>query len=416
MRYASACHYGEFINLLKGSIVLVDEIKECSKCGICRSACPVFLVANNEVMSPRGRISLVEAMLEGKLSLSDRYVDTIRACIKCTRCADVCPSGVRPEKIVQSAREMFYDTSAIPDEIKELLHLTLDPEQFREFLNHQDTQSDPADKLPLWWLLMFHGRAYLPELAEKSVLESYPEYTSTNGKLKVALFLGCAINYSQTTIVDSVIDVLNKLGVDVFLPKDQTCCGAPLLFYGDREGAKEMAKRNVKALKYDEFDAVITLCPACAVTFKQEYERILGDGVEKFISKVYDVSEFITKFVEVPSQRMDVSVTYHDPCYLRLSQKVFKEPRQILKNTANFIEMKDANKCCGLGGTLELFHPEISMKIGESKVRNIMQSGADIVATGCPGCITFIKHLLKQNNINKEVLHTVQVIQRSFSA
>jgi len=396
--------------------MLIDEIKECSKCGICRAVCPVFLVANNEVMSPRGRISLVEAMLEGKLSLSGRYVDNIRTCIKCTRCADVCPSGVRPEKIIQSAREMLYGTSATPDEIKELLRLTLDPEQFREFLINKNTQSGPADKLPLWFLpLMFHGRAYLTELAEKTVLESYPEYIYASGKLKVALFLGCAINYSQTIIADSVIDVLNKLNVDVFLPKDQICCGAPLLFYGDREDAEDMARRNIKALRYDEFDAVITLCPACGVTLRQEYEHLLGDSVEKFITKVYDISEFIAKFIEIPSQRMDVSVTYHDPCYLRLGQKVFKEPRQILKNIASFVEMKDANKCCGLGGALGLFHPEISMKIGENKVKDILQSGADIIATGCPGCITFIKYMLKQNGINKEVLYPVQVLQQLFS-
>ena len=397
--------------------MLIDEVKECSKCGICKAVCPAFLVANNEVMSPRGRISLVEAMLEGNLSLSDRYVDTIRTCIKCTRCADVCPSGIRPDKIVQSAREMLYGTSATPDEIKELLHIVLDPEQFREFLNNNYAYNNPADKIPLWFLpLMFHGRAYLSELAEKTVLEKNPEYMPASGKLKVALFLGCSVNYSQTATADSVIDVLNKLGVSVFLPKEQICCGAPLLFYGDKEGAVEMANRNVKALKYEDFDAVVTLCPACGVTLKQEYERILGDGAEKFISKVYDVSEFIAKFTDYPSQQMDASVTYHDPCYLRLGQKVFKEPRQILKNITNFVEMKDANKCCGLGGTLGLFHPEISMKIGESKVKNILQSGADVVATGCPGCITFMRHLLNGNGVKKEVLHTVQVLQRVFSA
>ena len=395
--------------------MLIDEVKECSKCGICRAECRVFLVANDEVMSPRGRISLVEAMLEGKLSLSKRYVDTIRTCIKCTRCADVCPSGVRPEKIIQSAREMLYDTSATPDAIKESLRLALDPKRFYEFLT-REYANDPANKIPLWFLpLMFHGRAYLPELAEKTVLERYPEYMPVNGKLKVALFLGCSVNYSQTAIADSVIDVLNKLEVSVCLPKEQICCGAPLLFYGDREGAVEVANRNVKASRYEEFDAVITLCPACGVTLRQEYKRMLGDSDAGFISKIYDVSEFIAKFTDYPSRQVDASVTYHDPCYLRLGQKVFKEPRQILKNTTNFVEMKDANRCCGLGGTLELFHPEISMKIGNNKAKNFLQSGADILATGCPGCITFIRYLLKQNGINKEILHTVQILQKSFS-
>lgn len=392
--------------------MLIDDIKECSKCGICRAACPVFAEINHESMSPRGRVSLVEAMLENKLSLSERYIDTIRACIKCTRCADVCPSGVRPEKIVQSAREMLYESIGIPQEIKDAFNLVLHPEQFREYLINNNP-SDKSDKLPLWQLpLLFHGKGYLPNLAEKSVIETYPEYINTNGKRKVALFLGCSINYSNTAIADSVINVLKKLNVSVFLPKDQSCCGAPMLFYGDKEIATELAKRNMESLKYKDFDAIITLCPACGVTLKQEYERIIDDDIEEFTSKVLDISEFIDKYTDYQTQKSDMSITYHDPCYLRLGQKVINEPRNILKNIANYIEMKDASKCCGLGGTFGLFHPEISMKIGEKKVKSIMQSGADVVATGCSGCIMFINDQLARHGVNKKVIHTVQVLQQ----
>jgi glycolate oxidase iron-sulfur subunit len=109
-----------------------------------------------------------------------------------------------------------------------------------------------------------------------------------------------------------------------------------------------------------------------------------------------------------------MSVTYHDPCYLRLGQKVSSEPRRILRDISQYIEMKNADKCCGLGGTLGLFHPEISQKIGESKVKSIINSGADIVATGCPGCMLFIKDMLKKNGINREVLHTIQVLQKTL--
>jgi glycolate oxidase iron-sulfur subunit len=393
--------------------VLIDDIKECSKCGVCRAACPIFLIANNETASPRGRVSLVEAMLEGKLSISDRYIDTIRACIKCTRCADVCPSGVRPEKIVQSAREMLFDAVGAPEDIKEALRLTGRPKQFHEHLINKYVRGKSENDIPLWQLpLMFHENTYLPNLAEKSVLESYPEYINAYGKQKVALFVGCSVNYSYTGIADSVIDVLKKLGVSVFIPKDQLCCGAPLLFYGDIEGTKALAKINLDVLTYNDFDAVLTLCPACGITLKQDYERLLG--ASDWTSKIYDVSEYIAKFCDYNSQKTNMSVTYHDPCYLRLGQKISAEPRRILRDISQYIEMKNADKCCGLGGTLGLFHPEISQKIGESKVKSIINSGADIVATGCPGCMLFIKDMLKKNGINREVLHTIQVLQKTL--
>lgn len=409
--------------------MLIDEVKECSKCGICRSVCPVFLAVNDEVMSPRGRVSLIEAMLEGGLTLSERYIDTIRSCIKCMRCSSVCPLGVRVDRLVQSARNLLYE-KGVSDIAERVL---FNSENFRSALQalKKSRGSAPRDVkvarnnlagqagsgIPLWLLpLFFHEKAHIPELAEETVLNKYPEYIVSNGRLRVALFIGCSINYAHTAIADSAIEVLKKLNVDVFLPKEQLCCGAPLLLFGDRDGAKELAKRNLTALKAEEFDAVVILCPACGVTLKSEYEHIVDGNIESFILKVCDISEFIDKFTNYKTDRMNVSVTYHDPCYLRLRQKVVSEPRQILGNIAQFIEMEDADRCCGLGVTLGLFHPEISMKIGEAKIKSIMKSGADIVATGCPGCILFLKDQLAKKGIKKKILHTVQVLQQNLSS
>jgi Fe-S oxidoreductase len=156
---------------------------------------------------------------------------------------------------------------------------------------------------------------------------------------------------------------------------------------------------------------VITLCPACGVTLKREYEDILDD-TESLTSKVYDISEFIDKEIDYETHRSDMSVTYHDPCYLRLGQDVSSEPRRILSNSTRFVEMEDADKCCGLGGSLGIFHPEVSTQMVEGKIKAIVDSGADTVATGCPGCISFLRDQLARRGIQKNVLHTIQVLQR----
>lgn len=396
--------------------MLLNEVKECSKCGICRSVCPVFLGVNDEAMSPRGRVSLIEALLEGGLSHSERYVDTVRSCIRCMRCSGVCPSGIRVERIIQLARNLVAEKAGVPDVAREVFRsILLDTKAFRASLMDAAGSDPPGAEIPLWQLpLFFHESAYLQELAPETVLDRYPEYIDSGGQQRIALFVGCSINHVHTDIADSAIEVLKRLKVDISLPKEQICCGAPVLFFGDREGARELAKRNLAALRTDEFDAVVTLCPACGVTLKREYEHILGDDVGEFASKVYDISEFIGKFINHRIHRTDMAVTYHDPCYLRLGQEVEAEPRRILDSSAEFIEMEDADKCCGLGGSLELFHPELSMKMGEAKIKAIMESGADVVATGCPGCILFLREQLAKRGIQKDVLHTVQVLQKTL--
>lgn len=396
-------------------LMLLDKVKECSKCGVCRSACPVFLELNDEVMSPRGRISLIEALLEGKLSHSERFIDTVRTCIRCMRCSDVCPSGVRVEEIIQSARNSIAENIGMPDIAGEIFRATLlDPAAFHASLASADPGPDRSG-LPLWLLpLFFHEGARLPELAEETALDKYPEYTSSGGKKRISLMLGCSINYAHTSIADSAIEVLKKLEVDIFLPKDQLCCGMPALFFGDVDAARELARRNLKALRAGEFDAVITLCPACGVTLKREYNWMLGGDIEEFTSKVYDISQFIVIFTDYRGHQADISVTYHDPCYLRIGQGVSAEPRQILKSRTRFVEMKDADKCCGLGCTMGIFHPEVSIKMGEVKINSIMESGADMVATGCPGCIMFLQEQLDKRGANKEVMHTIQILQKNI--
>lgn len=395
--------------------MLIDEIKSCSKCGKCRSVCPIFDELNDEVMSPRGRVSLVEALLEGDLSDSERYKDTILTCIKCSRCSSVCPVGIKVEKITQAARDLIAEKAGIPDTAKEVFRdLLPNPAAFHSAL--VEAAKSPGDsEVPLWLLpLFFLDGTRLPELAGEPALDKYPEYIDSGGDKKVALFLGCSMNYVTTDIVDSTIEVLKSLGVSIFLPKDQVCCGSPALLYGDKESVEELAKRNLKALKADKFDAVITLCPYCGVTLKREYQDILGDAAGDFSSKVYDISEYIDKFADYESSQSDIVVTYHDPCYLRLGQQVEAEPRQILDKSAQLIEMEDADKCCGLGGTMGIFHPELSMQMVKPKIDIINESEADTVATGCPGCILFFREQLAKNGIQKDVVHTVQVLQKSL--
>jgi glycolate oxidase iron-sulfur subunit len=320
------------------------------------------------------------------------------------------------ERIVQSARDLLAENLGIPDAAREVFRSVLpDPAAFRTALVESVNSDPPEAKVPLWQLpLFFHKGVRLPELAPETVLDKYPEYINSGGQQRIALFVGCFINHVYTDIADAAIDVLKRSNVDVFLPKDQVCCGAPALLYGDKNAARELAERNLAALKPGEFDAVITLCPTGGVTLKHEYKHMLGDDAGVLSSKVHDISGFIDKFIDYEAHQMDMSATYHESIYLSLGLGVEAEPRRILSNCAQFIEMDDADESCGMEGALGLLHPELSMKMVEAKIKAIEESGADTVATGSPGCILFLREQLAERGTERDVLHTVQILQKSL--
>ena len=158
-------------------------------------------------------------------------------------------------------------------------------------------------------------------------------------------------------------------------------------------------------------DFIITACATCGRTLKKDYPRILGDRSLKFTDKIYDVSEFIAKYFKYETTSLNTKITYHDPCHLYWGQNISKQPRDILRRSANFQEMETPERCCGGGGIFNLLHYDLSMKIGEYKAKAIVKSGVEVVATGCPGCRLQIEDLLASKGSTIKCMHTIQVLR-----
>ncbi|MEB2308129.1 MAG: (Fe-S)-binding protein [Candidatus Brocadiaceae bacterium] len=393
------------------------EIHKCAKCGKCRSICPVFIETGKESMVARGRISLADALRNGEIFHTELLREYLLSCKKCLRCSHICPSGVDYDFIIQT----------MLDDLANNIGIWLMPRiVFSIFLTRRGIfnlllkiasvfqrlvplkRHGTMRHLPF----MFMGGRWIPPLAKKPVLKKYRGMkTIKHPKMKVGFYVGCLINYVYTDIADAVIDVLNHFEIEVVVPQGQLCCGIPARSLGDVKTARRLAEVNVAVFEKAGVDFIVNACATCGRTLKKDYPRILGERCLKFSSKVYDITEFIEQYCNYTTKLQNTRVTYHDPCHLYWGQNVSKPPRDILRRSAVFQEMKNPERCCGGGGVFNLLHYDLSKKIGEYKATAIEKSGAEIVATGCPGCRLQIEDLLAARNSPVKCAHTIQVLR-----
>jgi glycolate oxidase iron-sulfur subunit len=264
-----------------------------------------------------------------------------------------------------------------------------------------------------------------PEIPARPLHDRFPERIRPEKVgTTVAFFPGCLINHVYQEIGEALIRILNALGVEVILPKDLACCGTPLLISGEQELLAGNLRHNLELLSSIQVETILTACASCGRTLKKEYAYLLrewrkDDSLAREVEgKVQDVSQFLKgqEGIEELLGPLPVSVTYHDPCHLAKGQGVRAEPRSLLKSIPEltFIEMAEADVCCGGGGSFQFYFPEISRPIVSAKTENILNTGARIVATGCPACRLRLESFLGKDGPKVEVLHTVQILERSM--
>jgi glycolate oxidase iron-sulfur subunit len=248
--------------------------------------------------------------------------------------------------------------------------------------------------IPFLWVLN--------SFVEEKIQYKEPIKIEKNG-IKIIYFAGCVNTYLNKSVLNSVQMLLEKNGFELIIPKFK-CCGVPLRNYGDFDGFIELAKANVDLIPED-FDYFLTDCASCGMAFKEYAEILEGEyknKLDKLLKKSLNINEFIIKFeLHKKGKKFDKTITYHDPCHLSRSLKITEEPREILKEISNFIEMEDSNLCCGAAGSYIISNPKISTEISKRKAKNIKATKAQIVATSCSGCTLGLLNGL--SNIDKSV-------------
>ncbi len=411
-----------------------DALANCMKCGNCMAVCPIFKEVNKEGAVARGKLALMEGVLSGKIQLSAEFDKTMAKCLCCKACTYKCPCGVKADELIIRGRQAAVKARGLHPIKKGIFKLLANRTLFDTGLRLAGLFGPLSfKKIPNRMAAI--ARFPMPGIDRKRVTapfassplrDRYPEVIKVDHpKLRVGFFTGCTINYIYTDIGEAVINVLKRNNVEVVIPPKQHCCGTPVYVSGDKELAKSFAKHLVDVFEEYDLDYVVAACGSCAEALKLEYPHMFADDAavktkaENLASKTYEISEFLVdvlKFDQSKLGKVPAVVTMHDPCHMVRGVKVTKQPREILSAIPGitFVEMKDADRCCGSGGSFSLANYELSRKINDKKINNIKNTEANIVATSCGTCRMHLLDGLIQNKVNCDVKHVIQLLDQSY--
>ncbi len=406
----------------------LEYLDRCSKCGSCQAVCPLYGETRAEPFVARGKIFLLKNYLERKLDLSPKMKEIMSLCLLCKACTYQCPNKIPVDELVIQARSEIVRKKGMSFVKKNV---------FQHFLKNNGRLSFAAkmgylyQRSGLQWLIrksrilemlghdLAQKESLLPQMAGVPFRNQVPRLVSCREpRLRVAYYTGCLTNYVFPNTGHAVLKVLQEQQLDIVIP-EQWCCGIPALASGDEKTAAELARKNVESFNNAGVDAVITDCASCGQMLRKYADFLGTPGSKNFATKVLDFSEFLDKAVSfrVGDRDIPVTVTYHDPCHLRRGQGVVEAPRRLIGSVAGlrFIEMKEPDRCCGSAGSFNLDHYRLASKIGHRKVQNILQTGADVMVTGCPSCIMQISHNLGLNHSKVQVLHLAELISMTYA-
>lgn len=373
---------------------LEEEALHCVRCGLCLSVCPAYRNSLNETDSPRARVALVRAVREGILDApDDAYASAFFRCLLCGACSFVCPSGVAVDRILELTRGELAGRGLLPPVLSEL---------DARIAQYRNISAEENEGRLIW-------------------AANLPQPPSGLGKevAEVAYFVGCVGSFFPRSykIPQSLVQIFDRLGVDyALLGGTEWCCGYPLFINGEVERARELIEHNVAAVKAMGAKKVVTTCPSCFHFWKHAYPAALG--VEELGLEVQHATEFLADLLEtgqVPLREIAETVTYHDPCDLGRKSGVFEAPRRILRaipglRLIEMAENRQGSHCCGGGGNLESFAPEVSQSISRRRIRQAAEVGAETLVSACQQCERTLSNAARAERLRMKVKDVVEVV------
>jgi len=411
-----------------------ELIAACVHCGFCLPTCPTFAVLGVEMDSPRGRIRLMKTVWEHRLGAdSPGFDDHISKCLDCRACETACPSGVEYGKLVEGARSQIV--VARPRPLLERLFRTAAFDWLlphRRLLGAFAVFSIVAKRIGMGTLL----RATRLDVARRmaDLLDLLPDRATATSRAaaaatgpkrgRVAMLEGCVMGSVFGDTNAATARVLGRNGVEVIPTAGQTCCGALHAHAGERERARELARRNIAAFERSGPDAIIVNAAGCGAAMK-EYGWLLKDDPEwsarasAFAAKVRDATEYLGDLgISERPGTLHGRVAWDDPCHLLHGQKIREQPRALLAAIPglDIVPLAEADWCCGSAGTYNVTQPELARSILDRKVANIVRSGADTVVTANPGCLMQIQSGLRQAGTSVRVVHLLDLLDEAYRA
>jgi glycolate oxidase iron-sulfur subunit len=413
-----------------------DLIDDCVHCGFCLPTCPTYTLWGEEMDSPRGRIVLMKEGLREGSELSPTLVTHIDRCLGCMACVTACPSGVQYDKLIEDTRaqiERNYERPAEQQAVKKaIFELFPYPARLRALVLSlvaarkaglprlaRRRHGGLLDRVP--------GLRTLLELAPEPTIEALrarmPELTPATGSKRgrVGFLQGCVQRVFFHQVNAATVRVLAAEGFEVFAPEDPRCCGALQLHGGEDEPARDLAKRTIE--EFEGCETVIVNAAGCGSAMK-DYGHLLRDDpawaerASAFSSRVRDVSEFLAEHEPVaPRAPLPRKVAYHDACHLAHAQAVRSQPRDLLRMIPELelVNPPEWEICCGSAGIYNLVQPDAAAELGRRKARNLLETGAEVVAAANPGCAIQIAAHTERLGRRLPVVHPMELLDESIN-
>lgn len=415
-----------------------DELLNCMRCGFCLPTCPTYIESGfKETHSPRGRIALMKAVVDGIIEPDEDVERSLDLCLGCRACEPVCPSGVKYGHLLEEARDIIQQNKKHSLPVK-LVRKTV----FKGLFPHHERMIMATS------LLGFYQRSglqavtrktgimklfpdnlatmekVLPKVPKMKEMKNRPEYLPPHGEQtkRVAFFKGCLMDTMFLDSNNSTMKLLQLAGCEIVIPKDQACCGALHGHSGEKESAKDLAKRNIIAFEELNVDYIITNAGGCGA-FLVDYDHLLEkdpdwhERAKAFTDKIKDISDILYELDFHKKQSLELPyqvVTYQDSCHLRNVMKTSAAPRALLQaiKGMDYHEMKDADRCCGSAGIYNIVESEMSMQILDYKMEQTKATQATTIVTANPGCLLQMKLGIEREGLADKVraVHIVDLL------
>jgi glycolate dehydrogenase iron-sulfur subunit len=410
-----------------------DLIDKCVHCGFCLPVCPTYVLWNEEMDSPRGRIYLMKMVAEDAANINETWVGHFDACLGCMACMTACPSGVEYGKLIEATRaqiERRYRRPPAETRFRRFLFSIFPrPDRLRALLLplrlYQKTGLQSlVRRLGIPKFLPTRFRAMEALLPQVPAQEALPELIPAQGerRRRVGLLLGCVQRVLFPQVNAATARVLAAEGCEVVAPKAQPCCGALLVHAGEEERAVQLARQTIDVFEKAQVDAVIINAAGCGSNVK-EYGHLLRDDpkyaarAKAFAAKCRDVSEFLAELEpRATRQALRLRVAYHDACHLQHAQGIRSQPRTVLGRIPQLelLEIPEAAICCGSAGIYNLVQPEAAAELGDRKASHIAALDADMVVSANPGCLLQLQSALARAGQKVPVRHFVELLDASI--
>jgi glycolate oxidase iron-sulfur subunit len=422
-----------------------SKLLACIHCGLCLEACPTYVQTGDENDGPRGRIYLMRAVAEARLpATSPTFERHINRCLGCRACESACPAGVEYGQLLEAARADLQRASVDHSWTNRLLrfalrHVWLHPARLRRAFTATCLLRDSGmvrllrgTRLPHLLAPRFDfALALLDGSAATRLTKHKPNHTSApTGAQPIApesaralLFDGCVMEGLFARVNRATARVLKANHCATTRPRGQVCCGALHAHAGDLAGARRLARQNIEAFTSDESVPVVTNAGGCGAMLAS-YGQLLADEpayaerARQFSARVRDISQQLQATgLRVGAPIVAPATTYDASCHLLHGQHAVTEPLAMLSAIPDlaFVPLTGSDVCCGGAGIYNLVEPALSTRVLDEKLTHVAASGAQLLATGNPGCHMQLSAGAQLKGLRLRVCHPVELLDQSYA-